>query len=140
MIQNQADQQHQVLPPLCLPALFFWLDGKALVTQRVGDGRCENGKPLYPDGKVFGNPASWIHLPDEDDPRWEDGQPPLDTSLLTLSPFAPSGRLGYCVEAKPKVPHFRNANHPAFQGVKKWMRLDTLRSEAAPLMLRGISA
>jgi len=66
-------------------------------------------------------------IPAEDDPRWQEGKPELlDTELLTLSPFYPSGRLGACVEKKSCHPMFRYANHPAFQGCKKWMHLDAL--------------
>lgn len=50
----------------------------------------------------------------------------LDKSVLTLSPFSPSGRLGCCVEKKESQPLFRHPNHPPFAGVVAWMDLDQL--------------
>ena len=49
-------------------------------------------------------PADATHeadIPEISDPRWISGKPNLlDTSVLTLSPFAPSNRLGACLEMK----------------------------------------
>lgn len=66
-------------------------------------------------------------VPAADDVRWHRGMPTvLDKRVLTLSPFAPSGRLGCCVEEKKSAPLFRHPNHPPFAGAVAWMDLDQL--------------
>lgn len=66
-------------------------------------------------------------VPASDDPRWQKGKPEvLDTPVLTLSPFSPSGRLGAKVEQKARHPQFRYPNHPPFDGAVAWMPLEAL--------------
>ena len=66
-------------------------------------------------------------IPNPDDSRWVSGAPSLlDTEVLTLSPFFPSGRFGVCVEKKDSKPFSRYMNHPPFEGCKKWMLLDVI--------------
>jgi hypothetical protein len=70
-------------------------------------------------------------IPPVTDPRWIQGKPSiLDTSVLTLSPFYPSGRLDACVEYKESNPISQYPNHPPFAGVVAWMHLDALRETA----------
>ena len=82
-------------------------------------------------------PADATHeadIPEISDPRWTPGKPSLlDTSVLTLSPFAPSNRLGACVEMKSSNPITLYPNHPPFAGVVAWMDLDALRETATPV-------
>lgn len=69
-------------------------------------------------------------LPAEDDPRWRPGQPTvLDTPVLTLSPFFPSGRLDVAVERKASQPLGQYPNHPPFEGARAWMPLDAIAWE-----------
>lgn len=69
----------------------------------------------------------WAEVPLPDDPRWIPGKPDiLDTQVLTLSPFYPSGRLGVCVELKSSQPFGLYPNHPPFEGARAWMMPDEL--------------
>lgn len=75
-----------------------------------------------------------IDIPDATDTRWIQGVPSiLDKSVLTLSPFYPSGRLDVCVESKSSRSPVMQPNHPAFQGAVAWMHLDALREMATPV-------
>lgn len=66
-------------------------------------------------------------IPTPDDSRWTPGVPhALDTEVLTLSPFYPSGRLGVCVESRSITPLFRYPNHSPFEGCKAWMAIDDI--------------
>lgn len=76
--------------------------------------------------------------PDAKDARWIPGVPSiLDTSVLTLSPFYPSGRLGVCVESKSSKPPVMEPNHPPFRSVVAWMHLDALREMATPVQAKN---
>lgn len=78
-------------------------------------------------GECRGNATQVADVPAADDPRWIAGLPNLlDTEVLTLSPFYPSGRLGCCVEQKESKPISRHPNHPPFRGCRAWMPLDAL--------------
>ena len=75
-----------------------------------------------------------MSVPDPEDHRWIIGRPTvLDTRVLTLSPFYPSGRLGCCVEYKESKPFTLYPNHPSFGGCVAWMHLETLRTDALPI-------
>lgn len=66
-------------------------------------------------------------VPSSEDSRWIPGRPEiLDTEVLTLSPFYPSGRLGVCVEKKLSKPFSTNTNHPSFGGCKAWMQMGNI--------------
>lgn len=72
-----------------------------------------------------------LPIPAADDPRWIQGVPTaLDTQVLTLCPFYPSGRLDVSVEIKRSQPLSRYPNHPPFQGCKAWMHIPTSQMTA----------
>jgi hypothetical protein len=85
-----------------------------------------------PDGRIrIGESAvkatHQADLPAADDPRWIAGVPTaLDTTVLTLSPFSPTGRLDVCLGRKPSDPISQYPYHPPFDGVKAWMPLDRI--------------
>jgi hypothetical protein len=81
-------------------------------------------------GRTPADAVATAPLPAEDDPRWISGKPTvLDTQVLTLCPFYPSGQLGVSVERKSSHPLGRYPNHPPFEGARAWMPLDRVQWE-----------
>jgi hypothetical protein len=77
--------------------------------------------------------AQTAEVPAADDPRWVPGVPrELDTQVLTLSPFYPTGRLGACVERKSSTPLGQYPNHPPFEGCLAWMPLSAIAWNDVP--------
>ncbi len=123
--------QNISVPKMQSRILLIDANGNASVTQWVGDCIYRDGKPVYPHGRPENgfNAVAWAELPSEDDSRWKTTRPPLDTRVLTLCPWYPSGKLNVQIEEKQSKPFFRNPNHPPFHAMKGWMFLDELKSE-----------
>ena len=88
-------------------------------------------------GECKGRAHTVLDLPAGDDPRWIPGIPSLiDTQVLTLSPFYPSGRLGVSVEILRSEPSIMHPNHPPFIGCRAWMPIPGTTLDASELLLQ----